>query len=589
LAALFAALIPSSAQAAPHRTEWRGVVEGFYGTPWTHADRLSTLKWMGRHGMNLYIYAPKDDPYHRDKWREPYPAEDLRRFSELAKEGEKDGVLVMVAISPGPTMTYSDPKDVKALLDKMDALNAAGIHRFAVFLDDIAPELQHAEDKAAYPELGAAHVDLLNKVIAHLRKKGMDKPFVTVGQEYWNLNETPYKKAMRDDLDPGVLMMWTGEGVVTRSLTPAMVSRFTNVYGRPPFLWDNFPVNDYATTRLFMGPLMYRSDVGHLVSGFTMNPMNQAMASRLGLYTAAAYLNNTADYKPWTQWEAARRETFGKTPATREPLGALAELNAQSPLFPGNGPLLTALISRYDKSGHRSDNNRWKLEDFFNVCAKIDTRLDQWLAKGGAAKEPDVARLIEEVRPWLQSVKAAGEAGLLARALDEKPDAETYRRMNAAWGAANKGPHIAGVTITSFIRDAAVRYRARSGDRLPEVTTNLPTWEANWPDNIVDGNDGTYFWSGRSVTAGDAITVDLRKPQTATRITVLGNWQDRPDDFIREGVVEVSDNGVNWTEAGKLTQAETTVEFAPRPVRYIRLRVTAGQDRWIAVREIKVE
>jgi hyaluronoglucosaminidase len=173
--------------------------------------------------------------------------------------------------------------------------------------------------------------------------------------------------------------------------------------------------------------------------------------------------------------------------------------------------------------------------------------------------------------------------------LDQKPDRQVYNRMNAAWAAANKGPHIGGATLSAFIRDAAARYRDASGVVLPRVTTSFPTWEANWPDHMVDGNDATYFWSGRSAGIGDSITIDLRKLRTASRIVVLGNWQDRPDDYIHEGVVETSEDGARWMEAGKLTKAEATLEFAPRPVRYVRLRVTAGQDRWVAVREVKVE
>lgn len=50
----------------------RGIVEGFYGTPWSHADRLEMLHFSKEKKFNAYIYAPKDDPYHRAKWREPY-------------------------------------------------------------------------------------------------------------------------------------------------------------------------------------------------------------------------------------------------------------------------------------------------------------------------------------------------------------------------------------------------------------------------------------------------------------------------------------------------------------------------------------
>ena len=41
----------------------RGTVEGFYGTPWSHDDRISQLRFYGQFKMNTYIYGPKDDPF----------------------------------------------------------------------------------------------------------------------------------------------------------------------------------------------------------------------------------------------------------------------------------------------------------------------------------------------------------------------------------------------------------------------------------------------------------------------------------------------------------------------------------------------
>ncbi len=70
---LLAGLMASPAAAFAEAIPLRGIVEGFYGTPWTTTDRMDILGFCGEHGLNAYIYAPKDDPYHRDKWREPYP------------------------------------------------------------------------------------------------------------------------------------------------------------------------------------------------------------------------------------------------------------------------------------------------------------------------------------------------------------------------------------------------------------------------------------------------------------------------------------------------------------------------------------
>lgn len=46
-------------------TQYRGIVEGFYGFPYTIETRLELLEFCKRYKMNAYIYGPKSDPYHR--------------------------------------------------------------------------------------------------------------------------------------------------------------------------------------------------------------------------------------------------------------------------------------------------------------------------------------------------------------------------------------------------------------------------------------------------------------------------------------------------------------------------------------------
>lgn len=70
----------------------RGVVEGFYGEPWSHAERLDLIGFCGGQGLDTWVHAPKDDPYHRGLWREPYPDEELERLGELVGAAELHGV-----------------------------------------------------------------------------------------------------------------------------------------------------------------------------------------------------------------------------------------------------------------------------------------------------------------------------------------------------------------------------------------------------------------------------------------------------------------------------------------------------------------
>ena len=60
-----------------------GVIEGFYGKPWTLAERFELFEWMAAWGLNTYVYAPKDDLHHRALWREPYSAADAAEIAQL--------------------------------------------------------------------------------------------------------------------------------------------------------------------------------------------------------------------------------------------------------------------------------------------------------------------------------------------------------------------------------------------------------------------------------------------------------------------------------------------------------------------------
>ena len=103
----------------------RGIVEGFYGRPWAHADRLWWIDRLAELGMNTYVVAPKDDPLQRERWREPYPAEELARFGELVRRGRDAGVALGFALSPGLSIRYSDAADVATLVAKLRALRGA--------------------------------------------------------------------------------------------------------------------------------------------------------------------------------------------------------------------------------------------------------------------------------------------------------------------------------------------------------------------------------------------------------------------------------------------------------------------------------
>jgi hyaluronoglucosaminidase len=97
----------------------RGSIEGFYGPPWTQEDRLSQLDFYGDNKLNTYIYAPKDDPYHRENWRDPYPEQDIAKLKELIDRAKENHVKFTFALSPGNSICFSSDQDFEFLKNKM--------------------------------------------------------------------------------------------------------------------------------------------------------------------------------------------------------------------------------------------------------------------------------------------------------------------------------------------------------------------------------------------------------------------------------------------------------------------------------------
>ena len=116
----------------------RGTIEGFYGTPWSDAQRLAQMDFYGAHKMNTYVYSPKNDPYLRDQWRDPYPAAQLQVLQTLVQRATADHVNFTYALSPGLSICYSSAADEQALVAKFQSLWNIGVRSFSIPLDDIS-------------------------------------------------------------------------------------------------------------------------------------------------------------------------------------------------------------------------------------------------------------------------------------------------------------------------------------------------------------------------------------------------------------------------------------------------------------------
>lgn len=317
-------IFTGSAPAPSSSFQLRGIIEGFYGPAWSFRERLFIFSFMGRVGLNAYIYAPKEDPYHRRRWRDPYPGPRLAEFRRLVAAAKRDGVQFFYALSPGLTITYSDPADYRRLQEKFSSLRKCGIRNFCLFLDDVPPELTRPRDRERYGNLASAQADLINRLNSWLKNQKC-RLFVcpTTYTNAWGSRS--YLRELGAGVEPQVPFFWTGPDVVAPKITAGQARRWKELSGHPLLLWDNYPVNDFARWRLFLAPLKGRDpSLKNTVLGFFSNPMIQARLSTLPLASVAEWARDPDHYSSGQPRRHDLSGLFG--PRTGELLAPLLKL-----------------------------------------------------------------------------------------------------------------------------------------------------------------------------------------------------------------------------------------------------------------------
>ncbi len=316
----------------------RGVIEGFYGPPWSHEDRVDMLRFEGQHNMNTYIYAPKDDLYHRKLWREPYPAEQMERLRALVAVARENFVHFTFAISPGLSMIYSSDAEFRSLTRKFESVAQVGVTDFALLLDDVPQDLVHPEDRARFKTLAEAHTYLINRLYDHLRSLSSQNRLMVCPTTYTNeWGNREYLRELGAGVNPAIPLNWTGTEVIPSAITVAQAEEWATFIRRKPLIWDNFPVNDNHPWRLILDPLRGReAGLSSAAQGLFSNPMYQAHASMIPLQTVSDYLWNPAAYDPQESRTHALASQYGPdAPALFAPILRLYDDQGAEPLFTG--------------------------------------------------------------------------------------------------------------------------------------------------------------------------------------------------------------------------------------------------------------
>ncbi len=292
----------------------RGYIEGFYGTPWTHEKRRSVMTLMAFNRMNTVYYAPKDDAYHRDLWRDLYPEDDLLRLKELVDLAKEYYMEFHFCIAPGLSMKYSSDEEFETLMKKTEQLYSIGIRSFGLLLDDIDEELFYDEDKARYGETVNAHIDLVARYHNSLLELDPAVKLTVCPTLYNGIGNEYYISKLGKNISPQISLFWTGRDICSRELTSREARDFIEGTNHKPLYWDNYPVNDMAMfNEMHISPIINRDpDLWKYSEGIIANCMEYAECSKIPLITFADYLWDSENYNPEKSWENAIRQVVGE-------------------------------------------------------------------------------------------------------------------------------------------------------------------------------------------------------------------------------------------------------------------------------------
>lgn len=366
----------------PSVTE-RGVIEGFYGNPWSHADRLRQFDFYGKNKLNIYVYGPKDDPYHRSHWRQPYPEKEAAQLKELVDAAHKNKVKFVWAIHPACDIKWG-MEDYNNIVNKLNLMYEIGVRTFAVFFDDVSGEGARAD----------MQTDVMNYLTDEFVRKHSDvEPLIMCPSQYnKNWSGGDYLSTL-SEMYPEIRVMWTGNSVVDM-IGENDMQWINDQIKRKAFIWLNYPVNDYCQSRLLMGKT-YGNDlnINDMVSGFCSNPMEYAEASKVSLYSIADYAWNMPSYNSETSWERALKELM---PTSHEAFRIFCENNVDL------GVTYHGL--RRDGESPKFDSKSFEtLSDSFAELV--------WAADNLLADEVNSPEMLAEISPWVESMRLLGVRG----------------------------------------------------------------------------------------------------------------------------------------------------------------------------------
>ena len=405
----------------------RGIIEGYYGVPYSAEVSQDLFRFMARYKMNTYMYGAKSDPYHSQKWADAYPTSitseqkklgylSQRMLKDITKTAHQCKVNFIWAIHPGSAFTNSSNTTVVSkIMTKFQNMYRLGVRQFGICVDDVGIPTDDAT-----LQLNADRItEVQNLIDQKWNKEGAApadtvKPLNVVPQVY-NFNQSTEENRQKFYAalagTPAKVDIYI-TGTRTWSVpNTSDLQKGKNYLGREVAWWWNYPCNDQDVTKLFPLDTYSNFNVHPRISSsaqleanlqdaktIIINPMQQGEVSKIALFSIGNYTWNTAAFDNMASWEAALPAVVGQ-----EHAAALRLLAPYLCYFDASA--FSTLSSRFKtalgKGNPPTEGMQAEVQAILNACADLHTL---------ETSERESDRLFyNDVRPWLLKLEAMAQ------------------------------------------------------------------------------------------------------------------------------------------------------------------------------------
>ncbi|HTV79774.1 MAG TPA: beta-N-acetylglucosaminidase domain-containing protein [Steroidobacteraceae bacterium] len=259
-----------------------GVIEGFFGKPWSWEARGSAMDFLREWGYGFYVYAPKAEAFLRRRWPEPIPIETRQSLTLLRERCRNSGIAFGVGLTPFEVHLKYDADARTLLRSKVRQINEIGPQLLCILFDDmrgIANDLARQQ----------------SRIVADICDWSDARRFIVCPTYYsfdphlaevFGSPPQHYLRLLGASIDRRVEFFWTGEKVISEGYAASHLDEVQLLLGRRPVIWDNRISNDARTRadRLFLDPSIGNWQLPQeRIAGFAINPMNEPYLSRIPL------------------------------------------------------------------------------------------------------------------------------------------------------------------------------------------------------------------------------------------------------------------------------------------------------------------